>query len=75
MSSAEASPDPGQPQRPLYRRIEALRRQLRQAVEREGVGSGVVGDIISAGSSDLFDFGLWGAKSPSGRHTIVAEGT
>jgi len=75
MSIADAARVLGTAQRPLYRRIEALLRQLRQALEREGVGSAVVGDIISAGSSDLFDFGLWGGKSPSGRHTIVAEGT
>jgi RNA polymerase sigma factor for flagellar operon FliA len=75
MSIADAARVLGVAQRPLYRRIETLLRQLREALEREGVGSAVVDDIVSAGSSESFDFGLGGRKTPSGRHTLVAEGT
>ena len=74
MSIADVSRILGVPQRPLYRRIEALLRCLRQALEAEGVGSALVEDIISAGGSESFDFGLREGKNLSGRHTIIAEG-
>ena len=73
MSIADAARLLGVAQRPLYRRIEALLRQLRRALEREGVGAAVVEDLISAGESESFDFGLRSRKTASGRHTMVME--
>jgi hypothetical protein len=69
LSIADAARLLGVPQRPLYRRIEALLRQLRQALEREGVGTALVEELISAGGSELFDFGLRDGKSAPERHT------
>ncbi len=63
----------GVPQRPLYRRIEALLRQLREALEREGLGAAAVEELISAGGSESFDFGLRDGKNGSGRHTDDVE--
>lgn len=63
----------GVPQRPLYRRIEAVLRELRQALEQEGVGQAPVDELISAGGSELFDFGLQNGKNDSGRHTSSVE--
>jgi RNA polymerase sigma factor (sigma-70 family) len=74
LSIADASRILGVPQRPLYRRVEALLRQLRDALEREGVGAAAVEDLISTGGSELFDFGLRNGKNESGRHTTVVEG-
>jgi RNA polymerase sigma factor for flagellar operon FliA len=62
LSIADASRLLGVPQRPLYRRIEALLRQLREALMREGVGAAVVEELISAGSTESFDFGLGSGK-------------
>jgi RNA polymerase sigma factor (sigma-70 family) len=75
MSVADVARMLGVAQRPLYRRIESLLRQLREALEREGVGRSAVEDIISACGTESFDFGLAGRKSASGRHTLFAEGT
>jgi RNA polymerase sigma factor (sigma-70 family) len=63
----------GVPQRPLYRRIESVLRQLRQALEQEGVGSAPIEELISAGGSELFDFGLKNGKNDSDRHTSSVE--
>jgi RNA polymerase sigma factor (sigma-70 family) len=71
MTIAEVSRMLGVAQRPLYRRIEALLRQLRGALEREGVGAAVVEDLISAGVSDSADFGL--RKNEIARHTSLKE--
>ena len=73
MSIADAARMLGVPQRPLYRRIQALLRQLREALERAGVVSDAVEDVISAGESASFDFGLHGGKKESVRPTLVAE--
>ncbi len=73
MSIADASRMLGVPQRPLYRRIEILLRQLRDALEREGVGAAAVAELISAGESESFDFGLGNGKNDSGRHTSAVE--
>jgi RNA polymerase sigma factor for flagellar operon FliA len=73
LSIADAARMLGVPQRPLYRRIDVLLRQLRQSLEREGVGSAAVEDLIAAGGSDSFDFGLHDGKNESGRHTSVVE--
>jgi RNA polymerase sigma factor (sigma-70 family) len=58
MGIADTSRMLGVPQRPLYRRVEALLRQLRGALEREGVGASTIEDVISAGASHAYDFGL-----------------
>jgi RNA polymerase sigma factor (sigma-70 family) len=73
LSIADAARLLGVPQRPLYRRIEALLRQLREALERDGVGTAAVEELISAGRSEEFDFGLRDGKSESGRHTDDVE--
>jgi RNA polymerase sigma factor (sigma-70 family) len=57
----------GVPQRPLYRRIEALLRQLRVALERGGVSATAVHDVISAAASEGVDFGLDVKSDPTGR--------
>ena len=73
LSIADAARLLGVPQRPLYRRIEALLRQLRESLEKEGVGAATVEELISAGGSELFDFGLQNGKTDSDRHTSVVE--
>jgi len=73
MSIADAARMLGVPQRPLYRRIEALLRQLRAALEREGISASLIGDVISAAAAEGFDFGLHG-KSEDSRHTKELEG-
>jgi DNA-directed RNA polymerase specialized sigma24 family protein len=73
-SIADAARILGVPQRPLYRRIEALLRQLRTALERGGAGAAVIEDVIAAGASDGFDFGLGQRKNDSGRHTVSGDG-
>jgi len=73
LSIADASRLLGVPQRPLYRRIEALLRKLREALEREGVGAAAVEELISAGGSELFDFGLRDGKTGPARHTDDVE--
>jgi len=74
LSIADTARVLGVPQRPLYRRIETLLAQLRRSLEHEGLGAAVVEDVISAGGSESFDFGLERGKSPSGRHTLIVEG-
>jgi RNA polymerase sigma factor (sigma-70 family) len=69
LSIADAARLLGVPQRPLYRRIEALLRQLREALEREGLGRDVVEELISAGGSESFDFGLEDGKNDAVRRT------
>jgi RNA polymerase sigma factor for flagellar operon FliA len=54
----------GVPQRPLYRRVEALLRQLRAALERENVGGADIAGLISAGVSHDADFGLSNLEEP-----------
>jgi RNA polymerase sigma factor (sigma-70 family) len=74
MSIADSARMLGVEQRPLYRRIETLLRELREALEREGVGAAAVQDVIGAGTSESFDFGLQDGKSAAGRPTSVLEG-
>jgi len=73
MSIADVSRILGVPQRPLYRRVEALLRELRARLEREGIDAGMVADLISAGASESSDFGLRDGKTDSGRHTSVSK--
>ena len=73
MSIADAARVLGVPQRPLYRRIEFLMRQLRGALEGAGIGSAAVEDVISAGISESLDFGLTDGKTGPVRHTSDAE--
>lgn len=73
LSIADSARLLGVPQRPLYRRIEVLLRQLREALERGGLGSAVVEDLISTGGSESFDFGLKQGKNEAGRHTDAVE--
>jgi RNA polymerase sigma factor for flagellar operon FliA len=74
LSIADASRLLGVPQRPLYRRIEALLVMLREELERAGVGATEVSDVISAAAADGIDFGLHG-KSNDVRHSKeVQEG-
>ena len=73
MSVADASRILAVPQRPLYRRLEALMRQLRGALESAGIDSAVVESVISAGVSEFFDFGLADGKTEESHPTSVAE--
>jgi RNA polymerase sigma factor for flagellar operon FliA len=73
LSIADAARLLGVPQRPLYRRIEALLRQLREALEREGINAGLVGDVITSAAAEGMDFGLHG-KNEDSRHTTELEG-
>src|SRR5437868_3161980 len=50
LSIADTARVLGVPQRPLYRRIEALLARLRRELEHAGLGSPAVEDVISAGS-------------------------
>ena len=73
LSIADTARLMGVPQRPLYRRVEAVLHQLRQALEQEGVGQAPVEELISAGGSELFNFGLHDGKNDSDRHTSSVE--
>ncbi len=73
LSIADAARMLGVPQRPLYRRIEALLRQLRGALEAVGIGSAAVEEVISAGASESLDFGLADGKSDTAGRTSVSE--
>lgn len=73
MSVADASRILAVPQRPLYRRLEALMRQLRGALEGAGIGSTIVESLITAGVSESFDFGLSEGKTGQSHHTSHAE--
>jgi len=60
----------GVPQRPLYRRVESLLRQFRQALEREGLDAAAISDVISAAATEGVDFDLHGksgAPEPTNR--------
>lgn len=72
LSIAETARIMGVPQRPLYRRIEALLRQLRQALEGEGLDAGAIAEVIAAGAPESVDFGL-GGKTGIGNHTPALE--
>ena len=69
LSIADAARLLGVPQRPLYRRIEALLGQLRAALEREGISATAMQDVISTAASEGVDFGLYGKSEPVGRTT------
>jgi RNA polymerase sigma factor for flagellar operon FliA len=73
MSIADTARLLGVPQRPLYRRIEALLRQLRAALEREGVSATLAGEVISAAASQGIDFGLQGKNDGARRSTELEE--
>lgn len=73
MSIADAARLLGLPQRPLYRRVEALLRQLRGALEQQGIGASLVAEVISAAASEGVDFGLHDGKSDAGRRTSGLE--
>ena len=73
MSIADISRMLRLPQRPLYRRIEALLRALRAALVRDGISARDAADLI--GSSTLqIDFGLRDRKSSGAWHTSTKEG-
>jgi RNA polymerase sigma factor for flagellar operon FliA len=73
LTIAETSRLLGVPQRPLYRRIEVVLRELRSALEREGLGAAVIEDLICAGVPESHDFGLRNGKIDRSRHTDVLE--
>ena len=60
------------PQRPLYRRIEALLADLRRALQREGIDAASAGELIGRAGEQL-DFGpAW--KSGEAHPSIGSEG-
>jgi DNA-directed RNA polymerase specialized sigma24 family protein len=66
------------PQRPLYRRVEALLRRLHAALEAAGIAAGDVRDLLGSATREI-DFGLhdWKpeGKSDPGRQTNPGETT
>lgn len=60
LSIAETARLLGVPQRPLYRRIEVLLRQLRHALESAGLNAAMIAEVISAAATDGVDFDLDG---------------
>lgn len=69
LSIADAARLLGVEQRPLYRRVEALLRQLREALQREGLDAAAMADVIGACATDEVDFGLHGGKTAPARHS------
>ena len=72
MSIADISRMLRQPQRPLYRRIEALLRQIRAALAEAGIDSRSVGELIGA-SADV-DFGFADGKTDLSGQSIREDG-
>jgi len=72
-SIADTSRLLGLPQRPLYRRLEALLQQLRGALEREGIDAALVAEVISAAATEGTDFGLRNGKTDPARRTNRLE--
>jgi RNA polymerase sigma factor (sigma-70 family) len=66
LSIADTARMLGLDQRPLYRRMEALLRRLRDALESEGLNADVIGDVISAAATEGVDFDLNGKNDLSG---------
>jgi len=60
LSIAETARLLGVSQRALYRRIEALLRQLRHALESAGLNAAMVAEVVSAAATDGVDFDLDG---------------
>ncbi len=61
----------GLPQRPLYRRVKALLRQLRAALEKAGVTAASVEEVIAAAATEGIDFDLDGKNdAPRGSNTV-----
>jgi len=73
LSIADTARMLGVPQRPLYRRIEVLLHQLRDALQRAGINAALAGDVISAAASEGIDFGLHGKGDPAGRSNEQEE--
>lgn len=72
MSIADISRIMRLPQRPLYRRMEALLARLRTALGRAGIDAAAVEEIIG-GATQPSDFGLAGGKSGDERPTMQEE--
>jgi len=60
------------PQRPLYRRLEALLGQLRHALTAAGIDAGTATDLIGDAAQEL-DFGLGGKTADDGRSNQEVE--
>jgi RNA polymerase sigma factor (sigma-70 family) len=73
LSIADTARMLGVPQRPLYRRIEVLLHQLRDALQRAGIDAGLASEVISAAASEGVDFGLHGKGDPAGRSNEQEE--
>lgn len=71
MSVADISRMLRLPQRPLYRRLEALLERLRAALRDAGLDSRDVAGLI--GEADEMDFGLAGGKNDSARQSVSME--
>ncbi|HET8774263.1 MAG TPA: sigma-70 family RNA polymerase sigma factor [Thermoanaerobaculia bacterium] len=64
LSIADIARSLGHPQRPLYRRIEALLATLRRTLERHGLGFASIGDLIGTAGERL-DFRLQRKSDPA----------
>ncbi len=60
------------PQRPLYRRVEALLARLRAALEAAGLDAGGVAELIGGAAGDM-DFGLAERENGAERQTLPKE--
>jgi len=74
LSIADAARLLGVPQRPLYRRIEALLHRLRDALESAGLNAAMVSDVISAAATEGVDFDLNGKNGePPGSNQMESH--
>lgn len=71
MSIADISRMTRLPQRPLYRRIEALLGRLRAALVAAGLDAGAVGELIDTAAGEM-DFGLTAVEN-AGRPKVAEE--
>ncbi len=73
MTIAEISRMLGLPQRPLYRRIEALLAKLRAALAAAGLDAGTLTSIIGEASQEM-DFGFHDGKTEGARRSVEEAG-
>jgi DNA-directed RNA polymerase specialized sigma24 family protein len=73
MSIADISRMMRLPQRPLYRRLEALLARLRSALLEAGIDAAALGEVIGAGPEEV-DFGFQRGKWDALRQTETDEG-
>ncbi|HJW92234.1 MAG TPA: sigma-70 family RNA polymerase sigma factor [Thermoanaerobaculia bacterium] len=73
MSIADISRMMQLPQRPLYRRLEALLRQLRDALTAAGIDAATAEALVGRDDEREMDFGLMNGKNENTRRSIDRE--